>query len=327
MRALLCKDYGGIDALAVEEAPSPTLKPGEVRVKVEACGVNFPDTLIVEGKYQFKPEPPFSPGGEISGVVTDLGEGVEGVAVGDPVIAITIWGGFAEEIAVPAAQLLKRPASMDPRVAAGFSMTYGTAMHALVQRADLQAGETLLVLGAAGGVGLAAIEIGRRLGARVIAAASSADKLAVARDAGADETVNYSETGLKDAVKELTGGKGVDVVFDPVGGELTEQALRATGWRGRHLIVGFAAGEIPKIPANLTLLKGLAVVGVFWGDFVKREPDANRANFERLFAWAEAGAIKPLVSETFSLETASDALRKLAARQAVGKLVVDLSKG
>ncbi|MEQ8604187.1 MAG: NADPH:quinone oxidoreductase family protein [Marivibrio sp.] len=327
MRALLCKDYGGIDALVVDETPSPALKPGEVRVQVEACGVNFPDTLIVAGKYQFKPEPPFSPGGEISGIVVELGEGVEDVAVGDAVIAITIWGGFAEEIAVPAAQLLKRPPSMDPRVAAGFSMTYGTAMHALVQRADLQAGETLLVLGAAGGVGLAAVEIGKRLGARVIAAASSADKLAVAAEAGADEGVNYAETGLKDAVKDLTGGKGVDVVFDPVGGELTEQALRATGWRGRHLIVGFAAGEIPKIPANLTLLKGCAVVGVFWGDFVKREPDANRANFDRLFGWAETGAIKPLISETFTLETASDALRKLAARQALGKLVVDLAKG
>jgi len=326
MRALLCKDYGGIDALAVEETPAPTLKPGEVRVRVEACGVNFPDTLIVAGKYQFKPEPPFSPGGEISGVVTELGEGVADVSVGDAVIAITIWGGFAEEIAVPAVQLLKRPAAMDPRVAAGFSMTYGTAMHALIQRADLQPGETLLVLGAAGGVGLAAVEIGKQLGARVIAAAGSAEKLAVARKAGADEGVNYSQTSLKDAVKELTAGGGVDVVFDPVGGDMTEQALRATGWRGRHLIVGFAAGAIPKIPANLTLLKGCAVVGVFWGDFVKREPGANRANFDRLFAWAEAGAIKPLVSETFSLETAPDALRKLAARQAVGKLVVDLAK-
>ncbi len=323
MRAVLCKDYGGIDGLVVEEVPSPTPGPGEVRIKVEACGVNFPDTLIVAGKYQFKPDPPFSPGGEITGIVAELGEGVGDFSVGDAVIAITIWGGFAEEIVVPAEKLLRRPASMDPAIAAGFAMTYGTSIHALTQRADMRAGETLLVLGASGGVGLAAIEIGKAMGARVIAAAGTAEKLKVAREAGADETVNYTDEPLKDRVKELTGGEGADVVFDPVGGATTEQALRATGWRGRLLVVGFASGEIPKIPANLTLLKGCAVVGVFWGDFVRREPEANRANFERLFDWHAAGTLKPLVSETFALADAPDALHRLANRQAVGKLVVD----
>lgn len=323
MRALLCKAYDGIDGLSVEETASPAPGPGEVRVAVEGCGVNFPDTLIIEGKYQFKPEPPFSPGGEISGTVAALGEGVEGIAVGDPVIATTIWGGFAEEVVVPAEKLMRRPDGMDPIVAAGFSMTYGTAIHALVQRGALAAGETLLVLGASGGVGLAAVEIGKALGARVIAAAGSAEKLDVARKAGADEGIDYTETGLKDAVKDLTGGKGADVVFDPVGGETTEQALRATGWNGRLLVIGFASGEIPKIPANLTLLKGCAVVGVFWGDFVRREPEANRANFERLFAWVADGTLKPLVSETFALADAPEALRRLAGRKAVGKLVID----
>jgi NADPH2:quinone reductase len=326
MRALLCKDYGGIDALVLEDIASPPLQDGQVRVRVEACGVNFPDTLIAAGKYQFKPDPPFSPGGEISGVISEVSGDVGDFAVGDAVIAITIWGGFAEEIVIPAGQLLRRPDAMDPIIAAGFSMTYGTAMHALTQRAHLGQGETLLVLGASGGVGLAAIEIAKRLGARVIAAASTAEKLKVAKDSGADETVNYTETGLKDAVKELTGGKGADVVFDPVGGEMTEQALRATAWNGRLLIVGFASGDIPKLPANLMLLKGCAVMGVFWGDFVKREPDANRANFDRLFDWQGKGQLKPLVSETFALADAPKALHKLADRKAVGKLVVDLSR-
>ncbi|MBP5855429.1 NADPH:quinone oxidoreductase family protein [Marivibrio halodurans] len=326
MRALLCKTYGGIDDLSEEEVASPKPGPGEVRVKVAACGVNFPDTLIVAGKYQFKPDPPFSPGGEISGVVDALGEGVTAVAVGDSVVATTLWGGFAEEIVIAADKVMRRPEAMDPVIAAGFSMTYGTAIHALVQRGALKRGEALLVLGASGGVGMAAVEIGKALGATVIAAASSADKLAIAKEAGADITINYTDQPLKDAVKEATGGKGADVVFDPVGGDFTEQALRATGWGGRLLIIGFAAGAIPKIPANLTLLKGCAVVGVFWGDFVRREPEANRANFDRLFAWVADGTLKPLVSETFALADAPEALRRLAARQAVGKLVVDLTK-
>jgi len=322
MRAVLCKSYGTIDELVVEDVPGRPLAPGEVRLRVAACGVNFPDVLIVEGKYQFKPEPPFSPGGEVAGTVIETAPDVTGFAVGDAVIATTLWGGFAEEIVTTPDRLMRRPDSMDEVTAAGFAITYGTTYHALVQRAAIRTGETLLVLGAAGGVGVAAVQLGKALGARVIAAAGSADKLAFARAQGADATVNYAEPGFRDRLKELTGGRGVDVVYDPVGGELTELSLRSLAWNGRHLVVGFASGEIPRIPANLTLLKGCSVVGVFWGQFRRTEAAVDAENFRRLFALHAEGKITPVVSATYPLERARDALAALSGRAAIGKIVL-----
>ncbi|MEQ8585419.1 MAG: NADPH:quinone oxidoreductase family protein [Thalassobaculaceae bacterium] len=322
MRAVLCKAYGSIDDLVVEDVASKPLEAGQVRLKVAACGVNFPDVLITEGKYQFKPEPPFSPGGEVAGAVIETAPDVTEVAVGDAVIATTTWGGFAEEIVTTPDRLLRRPESMDEVTAAGFAITYGTSYHALVQRAAIQPGETLLVLGASGGVGVAAIQIAKALGAKVIAAASTAEKLAVAKAQGADEVVNYTEDGYRDRLKEITGGRGVDVVYDPVGGDLLQPSLRSMAWNGRYLVVGFASGEIPQVPANLTLLKGCSVVGVFWGQFRRNEPDVDGANFAALFDLHASGKIKPLVSETYPLERARDALAALSARSVTGKLVL-----
>lgn len=324
MKAVLCKAFGPADSLVLEEVASPVPKPSEVLIDIHAAGVNFPDTLIIEGKYQFKPPFPFSPGGEAAGVVAAVGDKVRHLKPGDRVIALTGWGSFAEQIAVSAERVLPIPASLDFTTAAAFGMTYGTSMHALRQRAALQAGETLLVLGASGGVGLAAVEIGKALGARMIAAASSAEKLAVARAAGADELLNYAEEDLRERLKALTGGQGVDVVYDPVGGQLSEPAFRSLGWNGRHLVIGFASGSIPALPANLPLLKGAALVGVFWGAFVARQPQDNLANFQQLFRWHAEGRLKPLVSQTYPLEHASEAIARLAARQALGKLVVQV---
>ncbi|WP_027896480.1 NADPH:quinone oxidoreductase family protein [Zestomonas thermotolerans] len=324
MKAVLCKAFGPADSLVLEEVASPVPKPSEVLIDIHAAGVNFPDTLIIEGKYQFKPPFPFSPGGEAAGVVAAVGDKVRHLKPGDRVIALTGWGSFAEQIAVSAERVLPIPASLDFTTAAAFGMTYGTSMHALRQRAALQAGETLLVLGASGGVGLAAVEIGKALGARVIAAASSAEKLAVARAAGADELLNYAEEDLRERLKALTGGQGVDVVYDPVGGQLSEPAFRSLGWNGRHLVIGFASGSIPALPANLPLLKGAALVGVFWGAFVARQPQDNLANFQQLFRWHAEGRLKPLISQTYPLEHASEAIARLAARQALGKLVVQV---
>lgn len=324
MKAVLCKAFGPADSLVLEEVASPVPKPSEVLIDIHAAGVNFPDTLIIEGKYQFKPPFPFSPGGEAAGVVAAVGDKVRHLKPGDRVIALTGWGSFAEQIAVSAERVLPIPASLDFTTAAAFGMTYGTSMHALRQRAALQAGETLLVLGASGGVGLAAVEIGKALGARVIAAASRAEKLAVARAAGADELLNYAEEDLRERLKALTGGQGVDVVYDPVGGQLSEPAFRSLGWNGRHLVIGFASGSIPALPANLPLLKGAALVGVFWGAFVARQPQDNLANFQQLFRWHAEGRLKPLISQTYPLEHASEAIARLAARQALGKLVVQV---
>ena len=330
MLAVLCKSFGPPESLVVEEAPTPEPGAGEVRIAVEACGVNFPDTLIIEDKYQLKPSLPFAPGGEVAGRIDALGAGVSALAVGDPVIAMTGYGGFAEMLVAPVEKVSPRPETMDPITAAGFTMTYGTSMHALTQRAALQPGETLLVLGAGGGVGLAAVEIGAVMGAKVIAAASTPEKLAAAKAAGAAELIDYSEigpSGVKDRVKALTDGRGVDVVYDPVGGDFTEQALRATGWNGRLLIVGFAAGAIPKPPANLALLKGASIVGVFWGDFRKREPEVDAANFKQLFDWFEAGRLKPVVTNAYPLEEAATALRDLSGRKAIGKIVLTTARG
>ncbi|NAT61134.1 NADPH:quinone oxidoreductase [Pseudomonas syringae pv. actinidifoliorum] len=322
MKALLCKAFGPASTLVLEDVPSPEIKKNEILLDVHAAGVNFPDTLIIEGKYQFKPPFPFSPGGEAAGVIAAVGEKVTHFKPGDRVMALTGWGSFAEQVAVPHYNVLPIPQSMDFTTAAAFSMTYGTSMHALKQRANLQPGETLLVLGASGGVGLAAVEIGKALGARVIAAASSAEKLEVARNAGADELINYSETSLKDEVKRLTNGNGADVIYDPVGGDLFDQAIRAIAWNGRLLVVGFASGRIPDLPVNLTLLKGASVVGVFWGSFAQRQPQDNAANFTQLFAWFEEGKLKPLVSTVYPLERAGEAIDLLGGRRAVGKVVI-----
>ena len=324
MKAVLCKAFGPAETLVLEEVASPEAKKNEVLLEVHAAGVNFPDTLIIEGKYQFKPPFPFSPGGEASGVVTAVGEKVSHLKVGDRVMALTGWGSFAEEVAVPGYNVMPIPASMDFASAAAFGMTYGTSMHALKQRANLQPGETLLVLGASGGVGLAAVEIGKAMGAKVIAAASSAEKLEVAKAAGADELINYSESNLKDEVKRLTGGQGADVIYDPVGGDLFDAAIRSIAWNGRLLVVGFASGRIPELPVNLALLKGAAVVGVFWGAFAQRQPQDNAANFQQLFAWHAEGKLKPLVSQTFPLAQAAEAINMLGQRKAVGKVVVQV---
>jgi len=323
MKAVLCKAFGPAENLVVEDLDSPQIKKGEALLDVHAAGVNFPDTLIIEGKYQFKPPFPFSPGGEAAGMVAAVGEKIAHLKVGDRVMALTGWGSFAEQVAVSGQNVLPIPAEMDFTTAAAFSMTYGTSMHALKQRANLQPGETLLVLGASGGVGLAAVEIGKAMGARVIAAASTNEKLEIARKAGADELINYSEASLRERLKELTDGQGVDVIYDPVGGKLFEEAFRSIAWNGRMLVVGFAAGgEIPALPANLPLLKGAALIGVFWGAFAQRQPQDNAANFKQLFAWYAEGKLKPLVSQTFALEQAAEAIDTLGQRKAVGKLVV-----
>lgn len=324
MKAVLCKEFGPASSLVLEETTDPVAKANEVVLDIHAAGVNFPDTLIIEGKYQIKPPFPFSPGGEAAGVIASVGDKVSHLKPGDRVMGLTGYGSFAEKIAVDASRILPIPKNMDFVTAAGFSMTYGTSMHALKQRANLQPGETLLVLGASGGVGLAAVEIGKAMGARVIAAASSAEKLEVARAAGADELINYTEVSLKDAVKELTKGQGADVIYDPVGGDLFDQAVRSINWKGRLLVVGFASGRIPEFPVNLALLKGSSIVGVFWGAFAAREPQTNRENFEELFAWFSEGKLKPLVSEKFRLDQYEDALNILTSRKAVGKVVVEV---
>ena len=324
MKAVLCKQFGPPESLVLEDLPSPKAGPGEAVVSVKAASLNFPDVLIIQNKYQFKPPLPFSPGSELSGVVKEVGEGVKGFKPGDRVISIAPYGAFAEEVKVDAGRLVPIPEGMDFNSAAAFLFTYGTSDHALRDRAQLKAGETLLVLGAAGGVGLAAVEIGKALGAKVIACASSADKLEVCRQHGADEGINYATEDLRERIKDLTGGKGVDVVYDAVGGPYSEPALRSTGWRGRFLVVGFAAGEIPKIPLNLPLLKGSSVVGVFWGEFTRREPKAFAAGIAQLGAWFREGKLKPHVSQTFPLAQVVDALKLMSARKVKGKVVLTM---
>ena len=318
MKAILCKEYGPADKLVIEDVPSPDVKGRGVKVRVKAAGLNFPDTLIIENKYQLKPSLPFSPGGEMAGEVVAVGDKVSRFKVA----GLTGYGAFAEEVIVPEQNLLPVPDGMSDEKAAAFTMVYGTSYYALKQRGNLQPGETLLVLGASGGVGLATVELGKAMGAKVIAAASSAEKLAVAREAGADELINYTEEPLKEAVKKLTHSKGVDVIYDPVGGDFTEQALRAMGWNGRHLIIGFAAGDIPKIPANLTLLKGCSVVGVFWGSFTQREPEASAQNMMELMKLYAEGKIDPKVSEVYDFKDYAKALGALTERRATGKVVL-----
>ncbi|HZZ94860.1 MAG TPA: NADPH:quinone oxidoreductase family protein [Usitatibacter sp.] len=322
MKALVCRALDGIDSLAVGELPSPVPGPGEVVIGVTAAGVNFPDVLMVQGKYQFKAPLPFAPGCEVAGIVKSVGEGVTAVQPGQPALAIMMSGGFAQEALAREADVVPLPAGVDLVQASAFLFTYGTSYHALKDRAKLAAGETLLVLGAAGGVGLAAVELGKLMGARVIAAASSPEKLALCRERGAAETIDYSREDLRERLKALTAGRGVDVTYDPVGGDYTEPALRSMGWNGRHLVVGFAQNEIPRIPLNLVLLKGCAVVGVFWGEFRRREAATFRANSAQLVRWLDEGRVKPHVSARYPLERGIEALRAVAERRAVGKVVI-----
>ena len=322
MKAVLCKEFGPVERLVLEDVPSPVAGKGQVVIRVAAAGVNFPDVLLVQGKYQLRPAFPFSPGGEVAGTVKEVGAGVVDVRAGDAVIGLAAHGGYAEEALVDAAAVIPLPAGVDPVVAAALMVAYGTTLHALRDRAQLVAGETLLVLGAAGGVGLAAVEMGKLLGAKVIAAASTDDKLEVCRSRGADMVINYAREDLKERVRALTEGRGADVVFDPVGGKYSEPALRSTAWKGRFLVIGFAAGEIPQVALNLPLLKGYSIVGVFWGEFVRREPARNRENIVQLLQWVAAGKLAPLVSARYPLSGAVDALNALLRREATGKIVL-----
>jgi NADPH2:quinone reductase len=322
MKAIVCRAHGLPDTLLFEDLPSPVAGPDEVVISVKAASLNFPDYLIIQNKYQFKPPLPFSPGSELAGVVKAVGPGVTHVRPGDRVMAVTTYGAFAQETRTEARRVVHIPEGMDFVTASAFLLTYCTSDHALVDRGALGSGETLLVLGAAGGVGLAAIEIGKILGARVIACASSDEKLEVCRAHGADAGINYERDDLRERIKELTGGRGPDVVYDAVGGRFTEPALRSLAWRGRLLVVGFAAGEIPKIPLNLTLLKGCSIVGVFFGDFARREVRQFVARVEQLGKWYAEGRLTPHVSATMPLERAAEALNLLAARRVMGKLVL-----
>ena len=322
MKALLCEAYGPIDTLQVRDVPSPAPGPKQLLIQVKAAGVNFPDALMVQGRYQVKPALPFSPGAEIAGVVKAAGADAKGFEVGDRVMALVSTGGFAQECVADAARTMPLPAGMDFDIGAALVLTYATSLHALKDVGAVRPGETLVVLGAAGGVGISAIEIGKAMGARVIAAASTDEKLALCRQVGADDVINYSTENLKDRINELTGGKGADLVYDPVGGSYTEQALRAIAWRGRLLVIGFAAGDIPKIPLNLALLKERQILGVYWGDSTKHDPAGHLANLRQLEAWFVEGKIKPIVSERFPLERARDAIALIANRGVKGKVVV-----
>lgn len=326
MKAIVCEAWGLPDTLVVRELPDVVPDAGKVAIRVEAAGVNFPDVLIIQNKYQFKPELPFTPGGELAGTVTAVGEGVTQYKPGDRVIAFVGQGAFAQQIAVPEKAVMPMPPGMDFDTAAAITLTYGTSHHAVVDRAQLKAGETMLVLGAAGGVGLAAIEIGKALGARVIAAASSDEKLEICRQHGADATINYSTQDLREAIKAATDGKGPDVIYDPVGGIYAEPAFRSIGWRGRYLVVGFANGEIPKLPLNLMLLKGASLVGVFWGEYVRREPKANMAGMRELMGWLAEGKIRPHISGRYALADTPKALNDMAARKVTGKVVIQPQK-
>lgn len=329
MKALLSRAVGGPETLVLDDLPDPKPLKGEVVIAVRAVGVNFPDVLIIEDKYQFKPERPFAPGGEIAGEVEAVGEGVTHLKPGDRVLAMTGWGGMAEKLAVDASRCIPVPPEMGFDVAAGFVMTYGTSIHALKDRAQLKAGETLLVLGAAGGVGLAAVELGKAMGARVVAASSSEAKAAMARAHGADVAVVYphgpfdkdGSKALAGLLKDACGPEGANVIYDPVGGDYAEPALRSIAWEGRYLVVGFPAG-IPRLPLNLTLLKSCQIVGVFWGAFAARDPKRNQANLMELLAMWKSGAIKPEISEHYPLERGGEAIQRLASRQAMGKVVV-----
>jgi NADPH:quinone reductase len=322
MKAVLCRAYGPPESLDIAEIPTPEPGPGEVLVRVRAAALNFFDTLIIENRYQTKPDLPFSPAAEFAGEIAALGEGVAGWSVAERVSGHMGWGAAREYVVIGADRLVRVPDALTDEQAAGLAVTYGTTIHALIDRADMKPGETLVVLGAAGGTGIAAIEIGKALGATLIACASSPDKLALAKERGADHLIDYSAENLRERLKEITGGKGVDVLYDPVGGDLAEPALRSMGWGGRYLVIGFAAGEIPKIPLNLLLLKGCDIRGVFWGAFCKREPARQAQQMGQLLEWAATGVISAHVDATFPLEETAKALRLIADRKARGKIVI-----
>lgn len=323
VRALICKNFGGLDDLVLADVPEPELGASMLRIGVKACGVNFPDLLMIQGKYQVRPPLPFAPGAEVAGEILEIGAGAEGYRVGQRVLALPGHGGMAEQVCVPKHAVIPIPEDMPFDVAAAFLLTYGTAQHALSQRARLRPGETLVVLGAAGGVGLAAVELGRLAGATVIAAASNTEKLELATRLGASACINYSEESLRDRILELTG-KGADVVYDPVGGDYFELALRALAWGGRMLVIGFASGVIPKVPVNLALLKGTSIVGVYWGRFTQEEPDAHRENTRELMSHWARGDIRPHVSRHFALADGASAIASLGRREAMGKVVVTI---
>lgn len=324
MKAALCKSLDGPEAVVVEEIADPVAGAGEAVVRVHAAALNFFDTLITRGKYQTKPSLPFSPSGEIAGVVESLGPGVTGIAVGDRVAAAVGYGGAREKVVVGADALIPIPASVSDEVASAVSVTFGTAIHGLKDRGRVKPGETVAILGASGGAGQAAIEIAKAMGARVIAAASSDDKLEICRALGADEVVNYDAVDLKEALKTLTGGRGVDVVYDCVGGPYAEPAVRALAWQGRFLVVGFAAGDIPKLPLNLLMLKGADAIGVFWGEAVKRDPAGHRANMIDVLRWVSEGKLAPRIQATYPLAEIREAIGVIDRREATGKIVVTL---
>ncbi len=322
MKAVRCKQWGGPETLVVEDVVLPDPAAGEVKIRVRAAGVNFPDVLIIQKKYQLQPALPFTPGAEVAGEVIAVGADVTHLKAGDRVVSFCGLGGFAEELIAPVAVTIPMPPGVSFELAAVFSLAYGTSWHAVRDRAALQPGETMLVLGAAGGVGLAAIEIGKAIGARVIAAASSDEKLAVCREHGADEVINYQSEDLRDGISRICGKKGPEVVFDPVGGRYAEPAFRAIGWRGRYLVIGFADGNIPALPLNLPLLKGASIVGVFWGEFAKREPGNNLKGMQEMTGWMREGKLKPRISKVYSLAETPQALLDMAVRRVIGKVVV-----
>ena len=326
MKALVCNSFGPIDQLQIKEINDPTPTSGQVVIDVGYASVNFPDALIVQGLYQVKPPTPFTPGHELAGVVSKVGEGVKEFKIGDRVVATPGVGGFAEKVLVDQMKVLPLPTNMSMQQGASLTLTYGTSLHALKNCADLQPGQTILILGAAGGVGIAAIEIAKVMGAKVIAAASSQEKLDFCKKSGADFLINYESENLKEKIQEITGGKGIDVVYDAVGGKYSETALRALAWRGKFLVVGFAAGEIPKIPLNLALLSERSIIGVFWGEWVRRNSEGHRLNMELLSDWFKGQKINPPVCATFTLDKAKDAIEHLSSRQALGKVVVEINK-
>ena len=324
MKAYVCREFGPVESHKVEEIEDPRAEAGQVVVDVKAAVVSFPDVLIVQGKYQFQPPFPFSPGGEIAGVISEVGEGVVDWKIGDRVIAMTGNGGIAEKVVAFEMTLMPLPETMDFKDGAAFPLNYGTTYHALKQRGQLQAGETLLVTGAGGGVGTTAIEIGKAMGARVIAAASTDEKLEIAKNLGADEVINYSDGELKEKVKALTDGLGADVIYDPIGGDIFLQCMRCVNWKGRVLVIGFASGPIPEVPTNLALLKGCSIVGVFWGRFTGAEPEENSKNFDELFALHAEGKLKPQITKSYSLDDAAEAISSLENRKATGKVVIEI---
>lgn len=324
MKAVVCNQFGMPNTLSFEDIETPKPKNDEVLIVVKACSVNFPDTLIIQGKYQFRPEFPFSPGSDVAGIVEKVGENVKHLQEGDEVVGFIPFGGFAEKAVVKAKDCFPKPQGMSMVNASAFLLAYGTSYYALKDRANLKKGETILILGASGGVGLTALELSKLMGAKVIAAASTIEKMELCKQFGADEVINYTKESVRDKIKELTNGKGVDVIYDPVGGHFSELALRAIAWKGRHLVIGFANGEIPKIPINLTLLKGASIVGVFWGAFAQKQPKESLENIKQLLTWFAKGELKPHIDKTYALKSAAKALEDMMQRKTKGKIVIDL---